>query len=411
LGQTPQDQSRNPRCAQGSLPNIRYQKAGIQALERVLKNGNPLSPTLAEIPENPGTLVHPINLPPAFSDVFFTYAVKNRKRMVANSAFYTTLAILLGFIWEPIAELRLVTAILSDAIFMYLSFDYCSVFLEHDDLAERCTYYAWIFSRCRPYLIAAVVFFLASGIAQFVIGGDDYLDQFGMYFDPPDNECYRILTGSLVHGRQAHYLTNFSFAITVAAIGGPSLRMSFIPLFLIGGTVSFGMTLLIEPYLNHTIGKGLVGTSGGISSLLGGLMVLIVRNPASYPKGLFYTIAFFFTLSLVLSALFLSVVSLSCHLFGTAAGLTRGLFVPNFLSIKTTDYAIPVVVSENPRPANRRHSPLSFTGSWSLSRRHPVKDAQDPKYVAVHLSFLPVAQHQTFPTGSVVQGSAPPSGD
>jgi membrane associated rhomboid family serine protease len=318
-------------------PILGYHKVGSQALEHLLENGNPINPVLVEIPENPGTLVHPINLPPAFSDVFFTNAVKNRRRMIAIAAFYTTVAILLGLIWEPIAEPMAVTAILTGAIFIYLSFDYYSVFLKQEDLTERCTYYAWIFSRCRPYLIITVVFFLASGITQFITGGDDYLDQFGMYFDLPDNEYHRIFTGSLVHSQTAHYLTNFSFAIAVAAICGPSLRMSFVPLFLMGGTVSFGMTLLIEPYLNHAGGMGLAGTSGGISSLLGGLMVLIVRNTASYPKGLFYTIAFFFTLSLVLSAFFLSMVSLSCHLFGAAAGLIWGLFVPDYLSEKTAD--------------------------------------------------------------------------
>jgi len=167
-------------------PILGYHKAGAQTLERVLKHGNLLSPVLAEIPESPGTLVHPINLPPAFSDVFFTNAVKNRKRMIAITAFYTTLPILLGLIWEPIADFMLVPAILAGAMFIYLSLDYYSVFLEREDLAERCTYYGWISSCCRPYLIITVVFFLASGIAQFIIGGDDFLDQFGMYFDLPD---------------------------------------------------------------------------------------------------------------------------------------------------------------------------------------------------------------------------------
>ena len=318
-------------------PILGYHKAGAQSLERVLENGNPLSPVLAEIPENPGTLVHPINLPSAFSDVFFTNAVKNRKRMIAITAFYTTLPILLGLIWEPIADFTLVPAILTGAIFIYLSFDYYSVFLEREDLAERCTYYGWIFSRCRPYLIITVVFFLASGIAQFIIGGDDFLDQFGMYFDLPDNEYYRIFSGSLVHSQAAHYLTNFSYAIAVSAICGPSLRMSFVPLFLIGGTASFGLTLLIEPYLDYPDSLGLVGTSGGIAALLGGLIVLIVKNPASYPKGLFYTIGFFFMLGLGLNAFFVSIISLSCHLFGAAAGLIWGSFLPDYLSAKTAD--------------------------------------------------------------------------
>ncbi len=318
-------------------PILGYYKDGNQTLEHVLGHGNPINPALVEMPENPGTLVHPINLPPPFSDVFFTNAVKNRRRMIAITAFYTILAILLGLIWEPMAEPMTVSAILTCAILIYLSLDYYSVFLRQEDLAERCTYYGWIFSRFRPYLIITVVFFLASGIMQFIIGGDNFLDQFGMYFDLSDNEYYRILTGSLVHSQLAHYLTNFSVAIAVAAICGPSLRMNFVPLFLIGGTVSFGMTLLIEPYLTQADHMGLVGTSGGIAALLGGLMVLIVRNPASYPKGIFYTIAFFFTMSFVLSALFLSIISLSCHLFGAAAGLIWGLFVPDYLSQKTAD--------------------------------------------------------------------------
>jgi|TARA_B110000261_G_scaffold148833_1_gene174912 membrane associated rhomboid family serine protease len=318
-------------------PILGYYKTGTKALEQLLQNGNPLSPVLVEIPENPGVLAHPINLPPAFSSVFFINAVKNRKRMIVISACYTTAAILLGLIWESFAELTSVPAILTATMFLYLSLDYYSVFRGREDLAERCTYYGWIFSRCRPYLITAIVFFIASGITQFILGGDDYLDQFGMYFDLPDNQYYRILTGSLVHSQAAHYLTNFSFAIAVSAICGPSLRMSFVPLFLIGGTVSFGMTLLIEPYLNYPDSLGLVGTSGSIAALLGGLMVLIVKNPASYPKGLFYTITFFFTLGLVICAFFDSIISLSCHLFGAAAGLIWGLFLPDYLSSTTTD--------------------------------------------------------------------------
>ena len=318
-------------------PILGYHKAGAQTLARVLENGNPLSPILAEIPENPGTMVHPINLPPAFSDTFFTNAVKNRKRMIAIGAFYTTLPILLGLIWETLAEPMSITAILAGAMFIYLSLDYYSVFLEREDLAERCTYYGWIFSCCHPYLIITIVFFLASGIAQFLMGGDDFLDQFGMYFDLPNNEYYRIFSGTLVHGQAAHYLTNFSYAIAVSAICGPSLRMSFIPLFLIGGTASFGMTLLIEPYLGYPDSLGLVGTSGGIAALLGGLIVLILKNPASYPKGLFYTIGFFFMLGLGLNAFFVSIISLSCHLFGAAAGLIWGSFLPDYLSAKTAD--------------------------------------------------------------------------
>ena len=318
-------------------PILGYHKAGAQALERVLENGNPLSPVLTEIPENPGILVHPINLPPAFSDVFFINAVKNRKRMIAIPAFYTTVIILLGFIWETIADFMLVPAILAGAMFIYLALDYYSAFLEHEDLAERCTYYGWIFSCCRPYLIITVVFFLASGITQFIIGGDDFLDQFGMYFDLPDNEYYRIFSGTLVHSQAAHYLANFSYAIAVSAICGPSLRMSFVPLFLIGGTASFGMTLLIEPYLDYPDSLGLVGTSGGIAALLGGLIVLILKNPASYPKGLFYTIGFFFLLGFGLTTFFTSIISLSCHLFGAAAGLIWGSFLPDHLSVKTAD--------------------------------------------------------------------------
>ena len=318
-------------------PILGYHKAGAQTLERILENGNPLSPALVEMPENPGILAHPINLPPAFSDVFFTNAVKNRKRMIAIAACYTTVAILLGLIWESFAELMSVPAILTATMFIYLSLDYYSVFRGREDLAERCTYYGWIFSRCRPYLIITVMFFLASGIAQFIIGGDDFLDQFGMYFDLPDNEYYRIFSGSLVHSQAAHYLTNFSYAIAVSAICGPSLRMSFVPLFLIGGIASFGMTLLIEPYLDYPDSLGLVGTSGGISALLGGLIVLIVKNPTSYPKGLFYTIGFFFILGLGLNAFFVSIISLSCHLFGAVAGLIWGSFLPDYLSVKTAD--------------------------------------------------------------------------
>ena len=318
-------------------PILGYYKTGTQALEQLLQNGNPLSPVLVEIPENPGILTHPINLPPTFAGVFFTNAVKNRKRMIVIAACYTTVAILLGLIWKSFAELTVVPTILTATMFVYLSLDYYSVFRGHEDLAERCTYYGWIFSRCRPYLITAIVFFIASGITQFIIGGDDYLDQFGMYFDLADNEYYRMLTGPLVHSQAAHYLTNFSFAIAVSAICGPSLKMSFAPLFLMGGTASFGMTLLIEPYLDYPGSLGLVGTSGGIAALLGGLLVLIVKNPASYPKGLFYTIIFFFTLGLVISAFFVSIISLSCHLFGAAAGLIWGLFLPDYLSATTVD--------------------------------------------------------------------------
>ena len=323
-------------------PKIHYPiygvvSSGIGRLDKLLKNGNLLDPALVELPKQPGVLHHPINLPPAFSDVFFINAVKNRKRMIAIGAFYTTLPILLGLIWVSIAELMAIIAILAGAMFSYLLLDYYSVFRKHEDLAERCTYYGWIFSCCRPYLIITVVFFLASGITQFIIGGDDFLDQFGMYFDLPDNEYYRIFSGTLVHSQAAHYLANFSYAIAVSAICGPSLRMSFVPLFLIGGTASFGMTLLIEPYLDYPDSLGLVGTSGGISALLGGLIVLILKNPASYPKGLFYTIGFFFLLGFGLTTFFTSIISLSCHLFGALAGLIWGSFLPDYLSAKTAD--------------------------------------------------------------------------
>ena len=323
-------------------PKIHYPiygvvSSGIGRLNKLLKNGNIIDPTLVELPKQPGVLHHPINLPPEFSDVFFANAVKNRKRMITIAAFYTTLPMLLGLIWVSIAELMAITAILAGAMFSYLLLDYYSVFRKHEDLAERCTYYGWIFSCCRPYLIITIVFFLASGIAQFMLGGDEFLDQYGMYFDLPDNEYYRIFSGSLIHSQVAHYLANFSYAIAVAAICGPSLRMSFVPLFLIGGTASFGMTLLIEPYLDYPGSLGLVGTSGGISALLGGLIVLILKNPSSYPKGLFYTIGFFFLLGFGLATFFTSIISLSCHLFGAAAGLIWGSFLPDYLSAKTAD--------------------------------------------------------------------------
>ena len=64
-------------------PKIHYPiygvvSSGIGRLNKLLKNGNIIDPTLVELPKQPGVLHHPINLPPEFSDVFFANAVKNR---------------------------------------------------------------------------------------------------------------------------------------------------------------------------------------------------------------------------------------------------------------------------------------------------------------------------------------------
>ena len=153
-----------------------------------------------------------------------------------------------------------------------------------------------------------------------------------MMFELPSDEGWRIVTGSLIHSRVAHWLSNFVMSIAIAAACGPVLRYYFLPIFFVGGVASFALTLAWNGYFPSQ-NDGLVGTSGGMAALLGSHLILCVKNLQSFPKQFFLTILYFVLISLIVGAIFLSSTSLACHAFGLIAGALIGLLVPNYLAL------------------------------------------------------------------------------
>lgn len=314
-----------------TIPN--YLSSGEARLEKVINRGNILNPVLVETAETPGVFFHPVNLPGEYGLRAYRKALRDRLLVIKMVAFYTAVFVLIALAFDSISKTALVMSGFGLVVTLYAYVDYREVFLTRELLAERCCYYGWLFLACRPYLALFLLFYLSSGILQFLLAGENFLDRYGMSFEQSETEWWRILTGSLIHSGVAHWLSNLSLSIVIAAACGPVLRAYVLPIFLLGGMVSFYLVLFFNGIYPSEEHVGLVGTSGGLAALLGAQLVLIFRYRKSYPFRYGLTILYFVLISLILGSLFMNSSSLGCHIFGLAAGVFLGFFVPDYLKV------------------------------------------------------------------------------
>jgi len=304
---------------------------GEDALLKVLRKGNILNPVLAEIPEQSGRFVHPILLPEEFSIAVYEKAVRDRILILKICAFYATLTTAGGAFFPDFLQAAVVMASMCLIVGGYCFVDYRTIFVRKERLAERCAYYGWLFLKCRSYLAAVIIIYLASGAWQFLAGGELFLDRWGLIYDLPDGEWWRVMTGSIIHSGPLHWLSNFAVAIGIAAACGPVLKKYFPVVFFLGGFASFLLCLAWNG-LHPSDHDGLVGTSGGLAALLGAQLFLCFRFKHSYPRQYYLTILYFVMISMIVAAIFLSSVSLPCHIFGLLAGAALAYGVPDYLN-------------------------------------------------------------------------------
>ena len=131
-------------------------------------------------------------------------------------------------------------------------------------LEQRARYYGWLFVSSRGYVAVYAALMAASGVLQFLLGGDQFLQRYALLYQAPDAEWWRIITGSLIHAGPAHWLANLAMGIGIAALSGPSLQRYFLPVFLVSGWFAFGAELVQQACMPQQNYDALVGTSGEI---------------------------------------------------------------------------------------------------------------------------------------------------
>lgn len=321
-----------------STPTVYYPIIGKfsqskKRFDKALRTGNLLEPSLVSLAELNGRFVHALNLPDEHSLKTFQIAKRDRLRIVKMLSLCFTVTLLLAVFVDPAYPGLVLSAIMATTL-AYFFFDYWSVFRHRERLQERAKFYGWLFLHCRFYLIGTTVFFVLSGVIQF-FGGPDFLDRFGLIFDLPDGEYWRLVTGSLIHSGIPHWIGNFSVAIGVAGCCGPLQKKFFLPIFLLGGIISFFLSLMYENFIQPDIVDGLVGTSGGMAAVLGCQLVLCIRDKSSYPQDFYLAIGYFLMIGFIVAAIFIENTSLPCHVFGLLAGAVMSLFVPNYMEVTT----------------------------------------------------------------------------
>lgn len=317
-------------------PRIYYPALGLTLtgnshLSSILRSGNTLNPVLVEIPEQPGVFTSPLGLPEPFSTTFFENAQRARRKIITIAWIYLIATLALGLMIEELFRTMTAMFALLLTVIVYFLIDNRLGFSDKGLLTERARFYAWLFVQSRLYIALIAGLFIFSGAFQFGLGDDEFLEKYAMLFDHQNMETWRILTGSLVHAHPAHWLTNFTIAMGIAVVCGPTMKRFFFLVFLVGGTLSFLATLVLINLFGTPQNLGLVGTSGGLSALMGCQITLMIRDKTSYPTKSAHIMVFFLLVSSVIGTYFVSPVSLTCHLTGALAGSTLSFLVPNYL--------------------------------------------------------------------------------
>ncbi len=246
--------------------------------------------------------------------------------------FYSVVCVLLGLAYPDHWKATLTFLTIICVILLYCLIDEKIAFGSRDAFAERGRYYCWLSQNCRLYLVAVAVIYIFTGVVQFGLGGNQFIENYALAYSAI-GEPWRIVTGSLIHGSVAHWLTNFTMALMIACFAGPVLRGYFLTAFFCGGVLAFGLDWITYEFLKLQQADGLVGTSGGMAALVGAQVVLSLRFRASYPRYFFVTMIYFAVVTFVAASVFITKSSLTCHVFGLLAGAMMGLVVPDYLSV------------------------------------------------------------------------------
>lgn len=317
---------------------------------RASQSGNLINPVLLSVPELEGRYVHMLNLPGEYAGNAFAKAVRDRRGLVAVLAAHLAICMLLTLFWDAFRyPLMIMIAFLAVSL-IYMTADYLTTFQSRDFLQERARYYAWLFVSCRVYLISISLFFLASGAVQFS-SDDQFLEKFGLLYDLPEGEWWRALTGSLIHSGAVHWMTNFTIALVIAACCGPTQKYFFPLVFVLGGLLSFFLSLLYVDNFVTDPPYGLVGTSGGLAAVMACQLALCIRDRDWYPKRFYLAIGYFLLMTFIVGGIFVEKTSLVCHVFGVLVGLLMALVVPNYLKA----------------PGGGKHHPAPGTPAASLT--------------------------------------------
>ncbi len=307
-------------------------RSGEAALDRSITAGNLLNPVLVELPISPGSFYHLADLPSEpLQQAFFKRTLRNRQLVLWIAVVYALCSVVIYSLLPALQAPALFLGVGCAFVACYLLIDRNITFRNIESFAERGRYYGWLFVNGRPYVRTSIVFFLTVGFVQFILGGPDFLKNWGLLYQLAGAEPWRIMTGSMIHSSVAHWLTNASIGVGIAALAGPSLKHFFAPVFLIGGIFAFLTTYFWQSYMPGST-DGLVGTSGGLAALIGGLTAMAIRFRNSYPKHFYFTLGFLFLISFLLGAAFFINTSVVCHLSGALTGACIALALPDYLT-------------------------------------------------------------------------------
>lgn len=307
-------------------------KTGEDAINKLIKAGNPFTPCLVALPTSPNDFHHPGDLPDPYGQRFFERVHRNRKLTGFIALAYAAISLIVLLV---VPSLKAIAGLMGSFCLLttaYFALDNRLTYQNRSHFSERCRYYGWLFTSGPTYAWYFLAVFVVSGTIQFLLGSDQFLESYGLLFYAPLNEWWRVVSGSLIHSGPAHWLTNLSLALIIAIVSGPSLRLNMLPVFFFGGVFAFAVAFLWANWTGAN-SDGLVGTSGGLAALLGCQITLIIKYRSSYPKLFLINVAFFFLIAFILSPLFIPSVSLACHLAGALFGLLFGVYVRDYLNI------------------------------------------------------------------------------
>ena len=306
-------------------PLLNMRVPGEKRVRKHLNTALPTYPILLSSPATNGRYLPPGQLAPHVVDLRLQKVTRHMAWMMFICIPAT---ILLAIGVDPrILSGPLLTSVVSVTLYVY--FNYRLAYTT-DALAERWQFYAWCFARGTGYVYGFLGFMLCIGAAQLLGGAwlgstDNYLQALGMLYVgmPESGEWWRVVTGTLLHAGNAHWLANSLVGAGLIYVYGPVSGPRVMAVIAVTAILSF-ITVYVTQGIWPSAKDGMIGISGGIGGMVGYQLAANLRYRSSFPDYFYITTMFVAAITLLIVSLQTQLDSFIVHLSGCAYGLMLG---------------------------------------------------------------------------------------
>ena len=297
---------------------------GESAVQRATWQWHPLDPLLISVPGSERMLP-----PICFSGV----ASRLQMRMIGQYRLLLLMMVcmMLGFAFAGVQAddaffIKASVAML--LLLVFVGLQYVFLFRDMTRLRLYSRFCSWCYLQPRAQAVAiATLMILAGGLQYYLQARAGSLfgvvERYGLVFEDATRQPWRYLTGPFLHAGPAHWLANFSLLVVAAGLAFPLGRSRAIwSVFLAGVFVpAYCLT-----FLPHWVGSdAFLGVSGGVFALYGWIAGVSLRNPRTFPFGLWWLLAYFAVATAAISSLLDPRASWFAHTLGLLIGFVAGM--------------------------------------------------------------------------------------